>query len=114
VHRMRVVLKNLMRRNPTIFNPLWAFLYPLIYRRDGKYFGSDSLDGLQAFQTIFEEIAGDHPGYAAVAGAPSRIASGWRLPTFMLPHRYRWCQILSRQGLLDISGSGLANRLPRP
>jgi hypothetical protein len=37
---MRVVLKNLMRRNPTIFNPLWAFLYPLMYRRDGKYFGS--------------------------------------------------------------------------
>jgi hypothetical protein len=72
---MRVVLKNLMRRNPAIFNPLWAFLYPLIYRRDGKYFGSDYLDGQQAFQTIFEEIAGDHPGYAAVAGAPYLYAS---------------------------------------
>jgi hypothetical protein len=81
---MRVVLKNLMCRNPTIFNPPWAFLYPLIYRRDGKYFGSDYLDGQQAFQTIFEEIAGDHPGYATVAGA---------LP-LCFPHRYRWCQIL--------------------
>jgi hypothetical protein len=52
---MRVVLKNLMRRNPRIFNPLWAFLYPLIYRRDGKYFGSEYLNGGQAFQMIFEE-----------------------------------------------------------
>jgi hypothetical protein len=49
---MRVVLKNLMRRNPAIFDPLWAFLYPLIYRREGKYFGSEYLDGQQAFQTI--------------------------------------------------------------
>jgi thiol-disulfide isomerase/thioredoxin len=40
---MRVVLKNLMRRNPAIFNPLWAFLYP------------EYLNGQQAFQTIFEE-----------------------------------------------------------
>jgi len=52
---MRVVLKNLMRRNPRIFNPLWAFLYPLIYRQDGKYFGSEYLNGQQAFQMIFEE-----------------------------------------------------------
>jgi len=52
---MRVVLKNLMRRNPRIFNPLWAFLYPLIYRRNGKYFGSEYLNGQQAFQMIFEE-----------------------------------------------------------
>jgi hypothetical protein len=52
---MRVVLKNLMRRNPAIFNPLWSFLYPLIYRRDGKYFGSEYLNGQQAFHTIFEE-----------------------------------------------------------
>ena len=52
---MRVLLKSLMRRNPAIFNPLWAFLYPLIYRRDGKYFGSEYLNGQQAFQTIFEE-----------------------------------------------------------
>jgi hypothetical protein len=44
-----------MRRNPTIFNPLWAFLYPLIYRRDGKYFGSEYLNGQEAFQMIFEE-----------------------------------------------------------
>jgi len=52
---MRVVLKNLMRRNPRIFNPLWAFLYPWIYRHNGKYFGSEYLNGQQAFQTIFEE-----------------------------------------------------------
>jgi hypothetical protein len=52
---MRVVLKNLMRRNPTIFNPPWAFLYPLIYRCDVKYFGSEYLNGPQAFEMIFEE-----------------------------------------------------------
>jgi hypothetical protein len=52
---MRVVLKNLMRRNPRIFNPLWAFLYPLIYRRNGKYFGPEYLNGQQAFQMIFKE-----------------------------------------------------------
>jgi hypothetical protein len=55
VHSMRVVLKNLMRRNPAIFNPLWSFRYPLIYRRDGKYFGSEYLNGQQACLTIFEE-----------------------------------------------------------
>jgi len=52
---MRNVLKNLMRRNPAIFNPLWTFVYPLIYGRDGKYFGSEYLNGEEAFQTIFEE-----------------------------------------------------------
>jgi hypothetical protein len=52
---MRAVLKNIMRRNPAIFNPLWAFLYPLMYRRKGKYFGLEYLNGQQAFQTIFEE-----------------------------------------------------------
>jgi len=52
---MRVVLKNLMLRNPRIFNPLWAFLYPLIYRHNGKYFGSEYLNGQQAFQMIFDE-----------------------------------------------------------
>jgi hypothetical protein len=52
---MRVFLKNLMSSNPAIFNPLWSFLYPWIYRRDGKYFGSEYLNGQQAFQTIFEE-----------------------------------------------------------
>src|SRR5262249_28039564 len=55
VHWMRVVLKNLMRRNHAIFNPLWAFLYPLIYRCDVKYFGSENLNGPRAFLTIFEE-----------------------------------------------------------
>jgi hypothetical protein len=52
---MPVLLKSLMRRNPAIFNPLWAFLYPLIYRRDGKYFGSEYLNGQPAFPTILEE-----------------------------------------------------------
>ena len=52
---MRVVLKNLMRRDHAIFNPLWVFLYPLIYRCDVKYFGSEYLNGPQAFLTIFEE-----------------------------------------------------------
>jgi hypothetical protein len=214
---MRVVLKNLMRRNPRIFNPLWAFLYPLIYRRNGKYFGSEYLNGQQAFQMIFEEnrwessesrsgrgstlayterlrpllerylktlnvevfldvpcgdfnwmkyvklphgtryIGGDivvplvhdlqknygsdrrsfHP--IDIVEGPLPKADLWlcrdvlfhsrknddvkaggfrfinlRLPPFMLPHHYRWCQILSRPSLQDISGSGLANRLLRP
>jgi hypothetical protein len=52
---MRAILKNIMRRNPAIFNPLWAFLYPLMIRRDGKYFGWEYLNRQQAFQTIFEE-----------------------------------------------------------
>ena len=56
---MRVLLKSLMRRNPAIFNPLCAFLYPLIYRWDGEYFGSEYLNGQQAFQTIFEDVV-DH------------------------------------------------------
>ena len=55
MHSMRVVLKDLMRRNPAIFNPLWSFLYPLIYRRDEKCFGSEYLNGQQAFQMIFGE-----------------------------------------------------------
>jgi hypothetical protein len=41
-----------------------------------EIFGLDYPDGQQGFQTIFEEIAGDHPGYAAVVGAPLRIPSG--------------------------------------
>src|SRR5215467_12691036 len=214
---MRVVLKSLMRRNPGIFNPLWAFLYPFIYRRDGKYFDSEYLNGRQAFQTIFEEnrwgssespsgrgstvaytnplrpllerclktlnvkvfldapcgdfnwmkyvtlpngtryIGGDivvplvhdlQKNYGSdrysfhtidIVEGPLPEAALWlcrdvlfhsrknddvkaggfrfinlRLPPFMLPHHYRWCQILSRPSLLDISGSGLANRLLRP
>jgi hypothetical protein len=55
VRSMRVFVKSLMRCKPALFSPLWACLYPLIYRRDGKYFGSEYPDSQQAFQTIFEE-----------------------------------------------------------
>jgi hypothetical protein len=50
---MRVFLKNLMGCNPAIFN-LCGHSF-ILGAADGKYFGSEYLNGQQAFQTIFEE-----------------------------------------------------------
>lgn len=47
------------------------------------------------------------------------VSPGWEIfwlgeaaALYTSPHRYRWCQISSRPSLLDMSDSGLANRLP--
>jgi hypothetical protein len=55
VDSMRRFVKHLMRRYPTVFNPLWSLTYPWIIRRDEKYFGSEYTDRLEAFRTIYDE-----------------------------------------------------------
>jgi hypothetical protein len=50
----REVLKSLMRRNPAVFNPLWALAYPMV-RRDERYAGHEYVDRGEAFDTIYRQ-----------------------------------------------------------
>jgi hypothetical protein len=52
---MKQVAKRIMRGCPAVFNPLWAWTYPWIIRRDEKYIGHEYGDRAEAFRTIFEE-----------------------------------------------------------
>lgn len=53
--KIRKLINLAVRSNPTVFNPIWAAIYPYVTRRDGKYFGSEYVDRETAFQQIFEE-----------------------------------------------------------
>ena len=53
--QLRRFVKYLMRRYPTVFNPLWSLTYAWIVRGDEKYFGSEYTDRVQAFRTIYDE-----------------------------------------------------------
>ena len=49
------MIKLAMRRNPTVFNPLWAVVFPYVIRSSGKYYGSEYTNRETAFRQIFEE-----------------------------------------------------------
>ena len=55
MNSMKYLIKSLLHRYPTVFNPLWSLVYPWIIRRDEKYFGNEYTDRLSAFQIIYEE-----------------------------------------------------------
>jgi hypothetical protein len=54
VSRVRNLLKSAMRRNPTVFNPLWSLVFPLL-GRDGRYAGAEYADRKEAFELIYEQ-----------------------------------------------------------
>jgi hypothetical protein len=52
---LKQIVRSLMRTYPSVFNPLWAAVYPVLFRRDELWAGTEYGERAEAFQVIHRE-----------------------------------------------------------